>query len=112
MQSLLSSENKNNKSAVNKLKPVSREALRENKNLGNFGLLSQTNSNQMDKFKKLMSFTLANKIDDMMERLTRIRRVWRRAKRGRNQQSKGTYFYITSYLDNRKELTGILVKND
>jgi hypothetical protein len=41
----------------------------------------------MEKFNKVMSFTLTNKLDDMMDKLTRIRRTWKRVQKGRNKSS-------------------------
>ncbi|CAI2364597.1 unnamed protein product [Moneuplotes crassus] len=65
---------------------------------GNRQKLKPTN---MQKFKKVMSFTLTNKLDHMMDKVTRLRRTWNRHSRGRNRST------------NIKERnTGILIKDN
>ncbi|CAI2369215.1 unnamed protein product [Moneuplotes crassus] len=55
----------------------------------------------MDKFNKVMSFKLSNKLDDMMDKVTRLKRTLKGAQRGRNNST-----------NCRERKTGILIKDD
>ena len=59
---------------------------------GNLGLFKpkpmSKNQKRDAQLEKLMNFTLSTKIDDMMDRLYKIRKQWKRSQHGQNSSNK------------------------